>query len=66
MNLKRALLLGLGSVAAYFAYQAFAELKKDVKRYDRISTMSGDKTLLEDQVDKLKDLVGAGSRNGSG
>ncbi len=63
MNFKRALLLGGVVAAALFVRSV---LQRDIKRYNRIATMSGDKTLLEDQIDKLKDFVGAGARNGSG
>ncbi len=40
-------------------------LQSDIQRYNRLATMSGDKPLFEDQISKIKDLVGAGGRNGS-
>lgn len=47
--------------AVYLAKYLFG---KDIERYNRLAEMSGDKPLLEDQIDKLKGLVGAGARNG--
>lgn len=50
MSFKRVLLLG-GTLAAVFALRV---LKKDIDRYDRLATMSGDKTLIAGQIDNLK------------
>ncbi len=50
MSFKRVLLLG-GALAAVFALRV---LKKDLDRYDRLATMSGDKTLIASQLDNLK------------
>ncbi|MDQ6930175.1 MAG: hypothetical protein M3126_05870 [Candidatus Eremiobacteraeota bacterium] len=65
MNFKRALLLAGAAAAGFFAFKAIKEVQKDIERYDTLSTMSGDKTLFEEQMTKIKDLVGAGPRNGS-
>ncbi|MDQ2866243.1 MAG: hypothetical protein M3R51_08450 [Candidatus Eremiobacteraeota bacterium] len=63
MNVKRVLLVG-GALTAGFLLVKKA-LQKDIERYNALAAMSGDKPLLEDQLDKLKSLVGAGGRNGS-
>ncbi|GAC1658306.1 MAG: hypothetical protein NVS9B12_10740 [Vulcanimicrobiaceae bacterium] len=63
MKFKRALVLG-GAVALGFVLKSV--LQRDIKRYNRLSTMSGDKPLFGDQIDKIKGFVGAATRNGSG
>ncbi|GAC1508529.1 MAG: hypothetical protein NVS1B14_12870 [Vulcanimicrobiaceae bacterium] len=63
MNLKRALLVS--GVVAGAAYIIKGILQKDIERYNSLATMSGDKPLFQEQMDKLKELVGAGARNGS-
>lgn len=40
-------------------------LQNDIERYNRLATMSGDKPLFQDQISKIKDLVGVGGHNGS-
>ncbi len=50
MSFKRVLLLG-GALGAIFAFRV---LKKDIDRYDRMATMSGDKTLIAGQIDSIK------------
>lgn len=66
MTFKRALLLGVGALAAGIVLKVLVDVQKDVERYNELAKRSGDKTLFEDQLTKIKDLVGAGSRNGSG
>ena len=66
MTFKRALLLGTAAVAAGVFVKVLIDVQKDVERYNELAKRSGDKTLFEDQITKLKDLVGAGAHNGSG
>lgn len=65
MNVRRVLLLAGAAAAGFFAFKVLKEVGKDIERYDTLSTMSGDKTLFEEQMTKIKDLVGAGPRNGT-
>lgn len=68
MSFKRGLLVGAGLVGvgvAGAAYLTKVLFQKDIARYNRLAEMSGDKPLLADQIDKLKQLVGVGVGNGS-
>ncbi len=62
MKINRGLLVAAGAVGLVALAKAL--LQKDIDRYNNIAEMSGDKTLVADQIDKLKSFVGAGSRGG--
>ena len=60
---KRGILVAAGTIGALYLARTIG---KDIARYNKLATMSGDKPLMADQVDKLKRLAGLGGRNGSG
>jgi len=61
MNFRRGLLVSVGLAGAAYLVKLF--FQKDIARYNSLAEMSGDKPLLAEQLDRFKQLVGAG-RNG--
>jgi len=62
MNFRRGLLFSAGLAGAAYLVKLF--FRKDIARYNSLAEMSGDKPLIAEQIDRFKQLIGAGGRNG--